>query len=481
MRVLLLNPPGREIYIRDYFCSKTTKSNYYFHPVDLLALSGTLAQEHEVAVLDCIAERLTPEAAHERIDEASPDAILSLVGSVSWDEDRAFLAIEAKAQRRIFAIGDVLHESAEERLADEPWLEAILDDFTTRDALHLLARDEAPILRATWRRPDGSIHHRNEPRKGREHRLPRPRHELFPKSGYHFSFARKTPFATLLTDYGCPWPCTFCVISTLGHSTRPIPDVLEELDHLRAQGTHELFIADQTFGVHRHRALELCRALQERGDLSWTAFTRPDLADDELLSAMQSAGCHTLIMGVESADEAVLAATRKGYTTDIVHAAFARARSHNLRTVGTFVIGLPEETEASLSQTLDLALSLDLDYMSLNVAVPRFGTPFRAQSIAAGLTDPTNLTMDQSGATIALPTHSLTQAQLARQKRRMIRRFYLRPRYLLRRALSTTGPRALLSEAREGLALLSRNTLVRRQTPNNRHTVSDTHRSSSGV
>ena len=26
MRVLLLNPPGREVYIRDYFCSKTTKS-----------------------------------------------------------------------------------------------------------------------------------------------------------------------------------------------------------------------------------------------------------------------------------------------------------------------------------------------------------------------------------------------------------------------------------------------------------------------
>ena len=56
MRVLLLNPPGREIYIRDYFCSQTTQPNYYFHPVDLLALSGTLAQEHEVAVLDCIAE-----------------------------------------------------------------------------------------------------------------------------------------------------------------------------------------------------------------------------------------------------------------------------------------------------------------------------------------------------------------------------------------------------------------------------------------
>ena len=35
MRVLLLNPPGERIYIRDYFCSKTTKSNYLFHPMFL--------------------------------------------------------------------------------------------------------------------------------------------------------------------------------------------------------------------------------------------------------------------------------------------------------------------------------------------------------------------------------------------------------------------------------------------------------------
>ena len=36
---------------------------------------------------------------------------------------------------------------------------------------------------------------------------------------------------------------------------------------------------DQTFGVKRSSApSELCRAFAERGDLSWTAFTRPDTA-----------------------------------------------------------------------------------------------------------------------------------------------------------------------------------------------------------
>ena len=458
MRVLLLNPPGREIYVRDYFCSKTTKSNYHFHPVDLLALSGTLSSEHAVSVLDCIAERLTTKEARERIDRTSPDAIISLVGSVSWEEDRAFLADQAGRGRRIFGIGDILHEAQLERLSEEPWLEAILDDFTTLDALHLLSGNEEQILRATWRQADGSLCHRNEPRVGREHRLPRPRHELFPSRGYRFSFARQDPFATVLTDYGCPWPCTFCVISTLGHSTRPIEDVLEEIDVLRSSGTHELFVADQTFGVRRERALQLCEEFKARGDLSWTAFTRPDLADDELLSAMRSAGCHTLIMGVESADDAVLEACQKGYATEAIRGAFARTRKHGIRTVGTFVVGLPEETEGSLERSLELALELDLDFMSLNVAVPRFGTAFRADALASGLIDPTDLVMDQSGATVALNTRTLTRQDVDRLKRRMIRRFYLRPSWLWKRLRDVSGPRELFAQAREGVALLSRNT-----------------------
>jgi len=456
VRVLLLNPPGRELYVRDYFCSKTTKSNYHFHPVDLLALSGTLSLDHHVTVLDCIAEGLGPERARARIDVEGPDVVLSLVGSVSWEEDREFLRQQAGLGRRVFAIGDVLHENAEQRLAEEPWLEAILDDFTTADALHLLSGEEDEVLRATWRRADGSFVHRNEPRRGREHRLPRPRHELFPSRGYRFSFARRTPFATVLTDYGCPWPCTFCVISTLGHSTRPVEDVLEEVDGLCRRGTRELFVADQTFGVQRDRALELCAAFRER-DLSWTAFTRPDLADDELLGAMRAAGCHTLIMGVESADDAVLDSCRKGYATDAARSAFERAHSHGLRTVGTFVVGLPDETEGSLERTLDFALELELDFMSINVAVPRFGTPFRRDVIAAGLVKHDELVMDQSGATVALPTKALTRAEVARFKRRMVRRFYLRPRWLWRRMRDVSGPREFIAQAREGFALLSRN------------------------
>jgi radical SAM superfamily enzyme YgiQ (UPF0313 family) len=287
--------------------------------------------------------------------------------------------------------------------------------------------------------------------------VPRPRHELFPERGYRFSFARAARFATVLTDYGCPYPCTFCVIGTLGFQTRPLADVLDELDHLRARGVHELFFMDQTFGVARARALELCEALAARGDLSFTAFTRPDTADDELLAALKRAGCHTLILGVESADDSLLALYTKGYVADEVRAAFARLKKHGIRSVGTFIIGLPEETEASLERTLALAFELQLDFMSLNMAVPRFGTPFRARLLELGLADADDLVMDQGGESAFLPTHTLDRAAMEALKRRMVRRFYLRPTYLWRRLTQARNLHELTSQAREGLALFARN------------------------
>ena len=65
--------------------------------------------------------------------------------------------------------------------------------------------------------------------------------------------------------------------------------------------------------------------------------------------------------------------------------------------------------------------------------------------------------MDQSGATVALPTKALSRAEVERFKRRMVRRFYLRPSWLWRRVRDVSGPRELFAQAREGLALLARN------------------------
>ncbi|HKE00458.1 MAG TPA: B12-binding domain-containing radical SAM protein [Planctomycetota bacterium] len=457
-RVLLLNPPGRDLYIRDYFCSKTTKSNYLFHPIDLVVLSGSFAAQHEVAVLDAIAERLSPADALERVRAFAPDAIVSLVGAVSWEEDREFLRAAKEATRAaLYVIGDVIHDGGEPVLEDEPWIDGCFQSFANGDALALVEERDADLADACVRR-GGRVERRRAAKARGTYRVPTPRHDLFPRRGYSFSFARRAPFATVLTDYGCPYPCTFCVIGTLGFAQRPVEDVLEELRFLRSLGVRELFVMDQTFGVVRARGLELCAAMERlKLDFTWTTYARPDLADAELLGAMKRAGCHTVMMGVETPDDAVLASYRKGYLSDEVRTGFARARAAGLRTVGTFIIGLPEETEESIQRTVDYAIELGMDFASFNVAVPRFGTPFRRDAIAQGVADPAARMMDQGGATASMPTLTLSRERMEALKRRAIRRFYLRPSYLLRRLASVRTAHELRSQVAEGIALLRRN------------------------
>ncbi|MFT5290090.1 MAG: anaerobic magnesium-protoporphyrin IX monomethyl ester cyclase [Planctomycetota bacterium] len=460
VKILLVNPPAQQTVLRDYLCSKTTKSDYLTHPIDLLILSGILAQGHCIEVLDCVAERLSVPEAKTRVQAAAADVLVGLVASVTWNQDRLFFGDLGREGHRILALGDVLHGNAVQRMEEEPWIEACLQDFTSQEVLGYLSGEEGsgydtlttrdgaaiiPARRCPSDVPHGDLDH------------PRPRHELFPTNGYSFPFARRTPFATVLTDYGCPYPCTFCVMSTLGFRQRPIDAVLSEIDELRGRGIKELFFLDQTFAVQRERGLALCAAFEERGDLSWTAFLRPDRADDELLAAMVRAGCHTVILGAESSRDEILARYRKGYGTDTVRDTFRRARVAGLRTVGTFLIGLPEDTATSIDEQLAYALELDLDFLSVNVAVPRFGTPFRKEVLDLGLLSADELEMDQAGDRGTLPTATLDQAEMLRLKRRLIRRFYLRPRYLMRRLASINSPRELFSQARSGLALLARN------------------------
>ena len=44
--IVLLNPPGKHKYLRDYYCSHISKAHYYWAPYDLIVLSAQLKKEY---------------------------------------------------------------------------------------------------------------------------------------------------------------------------------------------------------------------------------------------------------------------------------------------------------------------------------------------------------------------------------------------------------------------------------------------------
>ncbi|HNT97595.1 MAG TPA: radical SAM protein [Elusimicrobiales bacterium] len=454
-KVLLLNPPGERLYIRDYFCSKVSQADYLTHPVDFVVLSGILAGEYEVGLVDAIAEKLSPERALEAIRRFDPFAVICLFGSGRLTEDLAFAARVRSAcpDARLVGIGDVFREGGGKYLGPASPLDALLLDFAAPDILSYLRGDPASAANMLIRSGSEVLPLR-QGTPGPRFEIPVPRHELFSGRGYRHPFVRSRRFATVLTDYGCPFHCSFCVMGTLGFRSRAPESVMAELEHIRSLGITEVLFHTQTFGARKDEARELCRLMISAGlGLGWTCFSRVDVADPDLLSLMREAGCHTVIFGVESGSDEILKKYGKGYTRGQVVSAVDHCAAIGIETVGTFILGLPEETHATMRETLDLLRAIKLDYASINVAVPRMGTPLREEAIAHGLVDGDFAVMDQSGAEVAMGSRSLSREEIAEYRRRAVSAFYFNTRYILRRLARVRSLYDLTRQVKQAAAL----------------------------
>jgi anaerobic magnesium-protoporphyrin IX monomethyl ester cyclase len=346
----------------------------------------------------------------------------------------AFLAT-VRARRpgvRLLGLGDIFLEP--EPLINHPELEAVITDFTSTDLVAYLEGHPGPFPSLRRRSPNGVVDSAAGQKRHGEFRIPIPDHERFIGGPYQFPFARYHPYATILTDFGCPFSCRFCIYSTLGYRWRPIDNVVPELHCLRGLGVRELFIKDQCFAPARERALDLCRALEVTGPFSWSCFLRADLAEIERLRAMRRAGCHTVLFGVETANREILMTHQKGMTPEDNERAFALCREVGIATVGIFMLGFPGEDEASCRATIDLAMRLDADYSSFNVFVPKPGTPARHELEASGQfrADPEEI-LDQSGLATVWSAGTLSAETLQGLREEAMRRFYGRPEYVWRR------------------------------------------------
>ena len=355
-KVLLLNPPGKKLYIRDYFCSKVSQADYIPPPLDLVMLSGTLSEEYEVELLDAMVSRMPADETLAAARASAPFAVISMFGAASLDEDMEFsrrLRSELP-EAKLIGIGDVFRERGESYVSGDSPLDAVLLDFTTRDILSYLRSDYSAAMNMVFKDGAGAV---KTPLGGRGRRfeVPVPRHELFQKYDYRHPFVRAKRFAATLIDYGCPSGCSFCVIGKLGYKFRKPDNVLAELRRIRELGISEIFFHTQTFGAHKASAEEICQRMIEEGfGFGWVCFSRVDVTDPAMLELMKRAGCHTIIYGVESGSEEILRKYNKGYTVDRIVSTIDHARRIGIRTVGTFIIGLPEETRETAEATISL-------------------------------------------------------------------------------------------------------------------------------
>ena len=184
----------------------------------------------------------------------------------------------------------------------------------------------------------------------------------------------------LLTHRGCPFQCNFC-----GHNSgfkpryRTPASVLAEIEHVVTTFRPNVIrFEDETFGLHVRRTKEILHGIVARGlhrRVRFSAQTRVDRIDDELVALLREARFETLELGVESGNPAILAATHKGITLEQVERAVVLARRHRLRVWCKFILGHPNETLPDIRDTVAFIARLNPDRLSVAIMTPYPGTP----------------------------------------------------------------------------------------------------------
>ncbi len=451
MKVLLLNPPADKLHSRDYYCSTSTKADYYWPPTDLLVLSGIL-EGHEKRILDANALGLSRESALANIRRYNPETVIFLTSTPTLDNDMSFMdEVKRQTKARIFGSGNYLYFKTREAMKRFPFLDGVILDFTDSSVLKLI-EGKGPKTGAAYR-------NRSSVRimplsKSKDMSYPVPRHELLDLSRYRLPFARRYPFSSVLASYGCPYKCSFCFCSSFPFRERDLDNLEEELAHMKSLGISEIYFRDYTFTLNRKRTLEMCSLLKKHG-FTWICVTRADRVDRELLEVMKDSGCHTIQFGVESGSDEILVKFLKGVDKERIKGAFRDASRLGIRTLAHFILGLPGERREDVLSTIAFAKEIECDYASFNMFVPLIGTPARELVLRKGWLKRDALdSLDSSAEELPVETPWLKREELIELHRKALRDFYLRPGYLFRMLWKRKSLRELFETFRNGLAIL---------------------------
>jgi radical SAM superfamily enzyme YgiQ (UPF0313 family) len=259
---------------------------------------------------------------------------------------------------------------------------------------------------------------------------------------------KRWPCASIVLTRGCPNQCVFCDRSVFGNQCRAYsPEyALGLMKDLRYHyGVKEILIEDDTFIVSSQRVQELCeRIISEKMDITWSCLGRADRVSPELLSLMKSAGCWHISYGIESGDPNILKGMKKNLNIEQIKKAVRWSKEAGVYTKGFFMVGFPEESEASLSATLSLAKSLHLDDISVMQLTPFPGSQLYETAEQHGEFERDWRKMNTLD-TVFIP-HGFSRRDLEAARAEILRKFYLRPGIIFRQIRRVAlNPRVALS------------------------------------
>ncbi len=207
--------------------------------------------------------------------------------------------------------------------------------------------------------------------------LPFPAYDVFFSMGYdsHFTQMENSPSTNMSTSRGCPFNCRFCSVDVIWgrkYTCFSAERVYDDMQRLRRDfGINSIVFREDNFLANHSRIVKLGEMLcQANRPLVWSCEVRiSDLQDEGFVQMLHAAGCVNVFLGIESLSDHVLGIMHKKITVADIERALAICRKHEIIPFGSFIIGVPGETEEDRRATIEGAqrLFLNPDDYRINV------------------------------------------------------------------------------------------------------------------
>ena len=246
----------------------------------------------------------------------------------------------------------------------------------------------------------------------------------------------KHPYVSLYTGRGCRSKCTFCLWpQTVGghrYRVRSAENVLTEARWIKDNmpEVKELMFDDDTFTdtSNMPRVHDIARGLGEMG-WTWSCNAKANVPYDSL-KIMKDNGLRLLLVGYESGDDQILHNIKKGLKVDIARRFTRDCRKLGITIHGTFILGLPGETKATIEKTIAFAKEINPHTIQVSLAAPYPGTTLYKQAVENGWLKEDgsiNLVNDKGVQLAAISYPHLSKEDIFHGVEHFYRSFYFRP------------------------------------------------------
>ncbi len=345
------------------------------------------------------------------IKERNPAALIGLIGAKVAVESEASLAASTAVDfvcrnEFDFTIKDIADGMPLAEVAGISWRNAAGEIVHNPDRAVLTDMDQLPWVTPIYQR---DLDHRK-----------------------YFGGYLLHPYISFYTGRGCKSRCTFCLWpQTVGghnYRVRSIENVVEEVKYTMKTwpDVKEIFFDDDTLTDNAPRVEALARELGKLG-VTWSCNAKANVPR-KTLEVMKAGGLRLLLVGYESGNQQILINIKKGLRTEVARQFTKDCHDLGIVIHGTFILGLPGETEATIEETINYAKEIDPHTIQVSLAAPYPGTFLYQQATANGWFDNQNDLLTDGGNQIAQLSYPHLPASVIFDKvEDFYKRFYFRP------------------------------------------------------